>query len=42
MVPEIDNSQNYQCGLYTDKKALKIVNLMDGDTSFYEWNDEAS
>jgi hypothetical protein len=40
VVPEIDNSQDYQCGLSTDKKTLKVVNLMDGDTSFYEWNDE--
>jgi len=40
VMPEIDNSQNYQCGLSTDKKTLKVVNLMDGDTSFYKWNDE--
>lgn len=42
VVPEIDGSVNYQCGLSTDKKTLKVVNLMDGDTSFYEWNDEMS
>lgn len=32
--------QNYQCELSTDMKVLKLVNLTDGDTSFYEWNDE--
>ncbi|MGJ8678915.1 hypothetical protein [Paraglaciecola sp.] len=42
VMPETDNKQNYQCGLSTDKKTLKVVNLMDGDTSFYEWNDEIS
>ena len=36
---EID-PQNYQCELSTDMKVLKLVNLTDGDTSFYEWNDE--
>ena len=40
VVPEVDNSQQYQCGLSTDKKTLKVVNLMKGDTSFYKWNDE--
>jgi hypothetical protein len=42
VMPEIDDTQNYQCGLSTDKKTLKVVNLMDGDTSFYKWNDEIS
>lgn len=42
VMPESDKTQNYQCGLSTDKKTLKVVNLMDGDTSFYEWNDEIS
>ena len=40
VVPEVDYSQKYQCALSTDKKTLKVVNLMKGDTSFYEWNDE--
>jgi len=40
VVPEKDYSQSFQCGLSTDKKVLKVVNLMDGDTSFYAWNDE--
>lgn len=40
VLPETDYNQTYQCGLSTDKKVLKLVNLMDGDTSFYEWNDE--
>ncbi len=40
VLPEKDLSQKYQCGLSTDMKVLKLVNLTDGDTSFYEWNDE--
>ena len=40
IVPETDHSQNCQCGLSTDKKTLKLVNLVDGDASFYQWNDE--
>jgi len=40
VIPEVDHSQTYQCGLSTDKKTLKVVNLMEGDTSFYKWNDE--
>lgn len=40
VVPELDDSPTHQCGLSTDKKTLKIVNLLDGDTSFYQWNDE--
>ncbi|OUS24467.1 hypothetical protein A9Q98_13705 [Thalassotalea sp. 42_200_T64] len=40
VVPETDQSQEYQCALSTDKKVLKLVNLTEGDTSFYEWNDE--
>jgi len=40
VIPEVDHSQKYQCGLSTDKKTLKVVNLMKGDTSFYKWNDE--
>lgn len=40
VLPEKDHSQKYQCALSTDMKVLKLVNLTDGDTSFYEWNDE--
>ena len=40
VVPEVDHSQKYQCGLSTDKKTLKVVNLLKNDTSCYEWNDE--
>jgi len=40
VVPEEDHTKKYQCGLSTDMKVLKLVNLTDGDTSFYEWNDE--
>jgi len=40
VLPEKDHTQKYQCALSTDMKVLKLVNLTDGDTSFYEWNDE--
>lgn len=40
VVPEKVDSQKYNCGLSTDMKVLKLVNLTDGDTSFYEWSDE--
>ena len=40
VIPEKDYSLKYKCALSTDKKVLKVVNLIDGDTSFYEWNDE--
>jgi uncharacterized protein YceK len=40
VVPETVPSDGYQCGMSSDKKVLKIKNLTDGDTSFYEWNDE--
>ena len=40
VLPEKDLSEKYQCALSTDKKVLKLVNLTDGDTSFYQWNDE--
>jgi uncharacterized membrane-anchored protein len=40
VVPEKVHNQKYQCALSTDMKVLKLVNLTDGDTSFYKWNDE--
>lgn len=40
VVPENVETESYQCALSTDQKVLKLVNLTDGDTSFYEWNDE--
>ena len=40
VLPEKDHTQKYQCALSTDMKVLKLVNLTDGDTSFYEWSDE--
>jgi len=40
VLPEKDHTKKYKCGLSTDMKVLKLVNLTDGDTSFYEWNDE--
>ncbi len=40
VVPEVADVPQYKCGLSTDQKTLKVVNLMAGDTSFYEWNDE--
>ncbi|WP_131811853.1 hypothetical protein [Paraglaciecola hydrolytica] len=39
-MPAVDHTEKYQCALSTDKKTLKVVNLLEGDTSFYEWNDE--
>ena len=40
VLPVNVDSQSYQCGLSTDKKTLKVVNLNDGGTAFYEWQDE--
>lgn len=40
VMPEVDRSEKYSCALSSDKKYLKVANLMDGDTSFYEWQDE--
>jgi len=40
VVPEKVHSKKYQCALSTDMKVLKLVNLTDGDTSFYQWSDE--
>ncbi|MEW6999646.1 hypothetical protein AADZ86_18295 [Colwelliaceae bacterium BS250] len=42
VVPEKDETEAYQCALSTDRKTLKLVNLNNGDTSFYQWNDEMS
>ena len=41
VLPEKDHTKKYQCGLSTEMKILKLVDLTDGDTSFYEWNAEA-
>jgi hypothetical protein len=40
VIPEKDVNATYRCGLSTDKKVLKFVNLLKNDTSFYAWNDE--
>jgi hypothetical protein len=40
VLPEKSQHQNYECSLSTNMKVLKLVNLTDGDTSFYKWNDE--
>jgi hypothetical protein len=40
VVPENVHSAKYKCALSTDMKVLKLVNLTDGDTSFYKWSDE--
>jgi len=40
VVPEVENSREYHCSLSADKKTLKVINLMKGDTSFYAWDDE--
>ncbi len=40
MPQTVESTEQYQCGLSSDKKTLKIVNLTDGDASFYRWHDE--
>ncbi len=40
VIPEKAKEDKYQCALSSDKKVLRLVNLTDGDTSFYEWEDE--
>ena len=40
-MPQTDIAQTHECRLSSDRKILKLVNLIDGDTSFYRWNDEA-
>ncbi|WP_371194439.1 hypothetical protein [Glaciecola sp. SC05] len=40
VVPQTDYSQKYKCELSSDKKVLKLVNLLENDTSFYAWTDE--
>ena len=40
VIPEKEIKAKYQCGLSTDKKVLKFVNLLKNDNSFYAWNDE--
>lgn len=40
VLPKKDYSEKLECGLSSDKKVLRIVNLTDGDTSFYRWSDE--
>ena len=40
VIPEKDFTAKYKCGLSTDKKILKFVNLLENDNSFYAWNDE--
>ena len=40
VVPENAENQYLKCALSTDKKTLKIVNLLDGDETFYAWQDE--
>ena len=40
VIPEKDFTAKYKCGLSTDKKVLKFVNLLENDNSFYAWNDE--
>ena len=40
VVPEKVANQHYQCGLSSDQKTLRLVNLNDGTTNFYQWNDE--
>jgi len=40
VVPHIAERQEFQCALSTDKKTLKVINLTDGDATFYAWQDE--
>jgi hypothetical protein len=40
VIPDKEIKSKYQCGLSTDKKVLKFVNLLENDNSFYAWNDE--
>jgi hypothetical protein len=40
VVPENVENQNAECALSSDKKILKVVNLLDGDATFYAWEDE--
>ncbi|MFD2167536.1 hypothetical protein ACFSJY_14900 [Thalassotalea euphylliae] len=39
-VPERAAQPKNACGLSTELKTLKVVNLMDGDASFYDWQGE--
>lgn len=40
VVPQTDYSQEYKCELSSDKKVLKLTNMLENDTSFYSWTDE--
>ncbi|GAA0855214.1 hypothetical protein [Aliiglaciecola litoralis] len=40
VLPQKDLSETVECGLSSDRKVLRVVNLTDGDTSFYRWSDE--
>ncbi len=40
VIPENVDSQNYQCGLSSDKKTLRLININDSNRVFYEWNNE--
>ncbi|QBY06017.1 hypothetical protein E2K93_17335 [Thalassotalea sp. HSM 43] len=40
VLPETDKSAVYHCAVSTELKVLKVVNITEGDTSFYEWQDE--
>ena len=40
VIPKNIENQNVNCALSTDKKTLKVVNLLDGDMTFYAWEDE--
>ncbi|NMP15338.1 hypothetical protein [Thalassotalea sp. Y01] len=40
VLPETDKSAVYYCAVSSELKVLKVVNITEGDTSFYEWQDE--
>ncbi|SEL30884.1 hypothetical protein SAMN05216262_1093 [Colwellia chukchiensis] len=40
VVPENSQIDKNSCSMSTNQKYLKIVNLNDNSTTFYEWQDE--
>jgi hypothetical protein len=40
VMPTTDTNKQYKCSLSSDKKTLKVVNLIDGSANFYQWQDE--
>tara|TARA_R110001583_G_scaffold30449_2_gene105224 strand:- start:1678 stop:1956 length:279 start_codon:yes stop_codon:yes gene_type:complete len=40
VVPENSQVDKNSCSMSTNKKYLKVVNLNDNSSTFYEWQDE--